>query len=158
MAVLNNAGRGTQTYMPFEVYPDADMVALVTAASQLSGRPLTALLEDFGEFLAPDLLIMHQALINPQWRTLDVLEHTEANIHTVVRDRNPGAQPPELVCQRTSAEEVVITYGSARRLCAVAKGIARGLAQWYQEKIVINEHSCMLQGDSVCTISVKVVP
>jgi predicted hydrocarbon binding protein len=157
MAMLDNAGLGKKTYMPFQAYPDADMIALVTAASRMTGRPVQAILEDYGEFIAPDLFIMYQSLIKPQWRTLDVLEHIETTIHTVVREQNPEATPPALVCKRPSSEEVVITYTSARKLCAVAKGIIRGLAKWYKEEVTISESSCMLEGGSACIISVKLV-
>jgi hypothetical protein len=154
---LKNAGLETKAYMPFEAYPDEEMMALVATASKMTGQPASNVLQDFGEFIAPDLLIMYQGLIKPEWRTLDVLEHTEATIHTVVRQKNAGAEPPELVSERRRSNEVVITYRSARKMCDVAKGIAKGMAKHYNEQIVISEASCMLKGDAACVISVKLV-
>lgn len=155
--LVSNAGLIEKPYMPFETYPDEELVALVTAAGDLTERTVSSVLEDFGIFIAAELLAMYQPLIQPHWRTLDVLEHTEATIHTVVRKKNRGALPPELICHRPSADEVVITYSSHRKLCHVAKGITKGLAELYKEKVVINESSCMLHGDAACVISVKLV-
>jgi hypothetical protein len=73
------------------------LVALVVAATKATGLKADAILEDFGEFIAPDLISMFRASIKPEWRTLELLEHTEETIHKAVRLRNPGATPPELV-------------------------------------------------------------
>ena len=59
------------------------------------------------------------------------------------------------IVSRVSPDEVVITYSSERKLCAVAKGIVKGIGAHYQERISIRESECMLTGASVCTISVK---
>jgi len=156
-ALLTEAAVPTSAYLANREYPDAEMVTLVATASRMTGRPQQALLEDFGEFIAPDLMRMFHVLIERPWRTLDVIEHTEGVIHAAVRIKNPGARPPELKCRRASADEVVITYTSARRLCAVAKGIARGVAAHYGDQIVIREERCMLEGHPSCEIAIRVV-
>ena len=94
-------------------------------------------------------------MLDAGWRTLDVIEHTEETIHKVVRTRNPGAAPPELQCARPSKDDVVITYASPRRMCAIAKGIARGLAAHYGEAVRVSESACMRKGDPQCRISVR---
>ena len=98
---------------------------------------------------------MFRMSIKPDWRTLDLIPHTEQTIHKVVRLKNPGASPPKLVSKHTSPEEVVITYTSERKLCAVAKGIVRGVAKYYKEKVEIAESTCMLTGSPRCTIAVR---
>ena len=86
------------------------------------------------------------------WKTLDVLEHTEGTIHRVVRLRHEGAAPPRLKAERTEPNEVVLTYDSPRKLCAVARGIGRGVAKKMQELITIREPRCMHRGDPACVI------
>lgn len=54
-----------------------------------------------------------------------------------------------------SSDEVVITYSSERKLCAVAKGIVKGIGAHFQERISIRESECMLKGAPACRISVK---
>src|SRR3989449_11610799 len=72
------------------------------------------------------------------------------------RLRNAGARPPLLRCARPTAEEVVITYTSPRRLCALARGIIRGVARHYGEPVTITETTCMHRGAEACTISIRV--
>ena len=153
--LLDNAGLGRKEYEPLATYPDTEVVALVTTASKMTGLPAPALLEDFGAFIAPDLLEMYWALIDPSWTTLDVLANTETAIHKVVRLDKKGAEPPYLKTNRTSSDEVVITYTSPRRLCAVARGIARGIAAHYKERVTIEDAACMGSGDAECRIVVK---
>src|SRR5437667_33757 len=130
-SLLVESGIGARIYLPIQAYPDEEMMKLAVAASTLTGRALGDIFESFGEFLAPTYFKLYGYLIKPEWRTLDLLEHTEQTIHRVVRARNPGAQPPELRCIRISAGEVLVVYNSSRQLCSVAKGIVKGVAKHY---------------------------
>lgn len=143
-----------KSYDMLENYPDEELTALVVAGSEITGLPAPALLEDFGAFIAPDLLEMYWGAIEPDWRTLDVIEHTESTIHTVVRMNQRGATPPYLHATRTGENEVTVVYTSPRRLCAVARGISRGIADHYNESIDIRDTSCMHRGDAECVIVV----
>ncbi len=155
--LLKDSGVGPRMYTPLKEHPDQEAVALVSTASEMTGDSIPTILEDFGEFMVPDLVDMYGALIEPEWNTLDLIEHTEETIHKVVRVKNPGAKPPELKTSRPSPNEVVINYSSPRKMCAVARGIAKGFAKYYNEQIDITETSCMLSGSPNCTISVKLV-
>jgi predicted hydrocarbon binding protein len=142
-------------YEVFQSYPDEEVGALVAAASDTTGIPAPALLEAFGEFIAPDLLEMYWGAIAPEWRTLDVIEHTETTIHAVVRLDHKTASPPYLHARRTGENEVTVVYTSPRRLCAVAKGISRGIAQHFHETIDVQDAKCMHRGDSECVLVVS---
>jgi hypothetical protein len=155
--LLGAAGLKGRMYLPIQEYPDAEAVTLVTTAAQVTGIEAGVILEDFGQFIAPSLLGMYRTLVRPEWRTLDVLEFTEDTIHRVVRQRNPGAKPPELKTQRLSPTELRLTYTSHRKLCHVAKGIVRGLAKHFGEEISIEETSCMHSGAAACQIIFAVV-
>lgn len=149
-ALLVRAGLEHEIFTPLQSYPDAQIVKLVAEAEAMSGTPAAALLEGFGEFLVPTYLSLYGALLKPEWRTLDVLENTEETVHRVVRMRNPGAKPPRLSVRRTAKDEVELTYNSERRLCAVARGIARGVAKQFSEAIQVTDRACMLRGDPAC--------
>jgi hypothetical protein len=153
--LLQEAGLKMKLYMPIHTYPDQEAVALVAAAAKMTGQPVDGVLQSFGEFIAPDLMRMYGALLKKEWKTLDILEHTEETIHRVVRSQNPGADPPQLQCVRLSATALVITYASRRRMCGVAKGIVRGIAAALGEKVVVSEATCMLRGGTKCEISVR---
>jgi hypothetical protein len=153
--LVHAAGLPTKIYMPIHTYPDQEAVALVSAASQITGQPVDAVLQSFGEFIVPDLLRMYGSLLKKEWKTLDVLEHTEETIHRVVRSQNPGAEPPRLQCTRLSATTLVIAYTSSRKMCGVAKGIVRGIAAEFGDKVIVSESTCMLKGGTKCEISVR---
>lgn len=149
------AGLESQVITALQSYPDEHVTRLVTEAVGLTGMPAAELLEAFGRFLAPVYLSVYGSLVKPDWRTLELLENTERTMHRVVRVRQPGAAPPELSVERTSPKEVLVTYGSQRRLCAVARGIIRGVAEHYAEQVQLSERTCMLRGGDACRISVR---
>lgn len=158
LALLRKAGIPDRIYQSTQEYPDSEAFALVGAAAEALGMSEAEVQTDFGAFIAPGLLrIYRNSLIAKSWKTLDLIEHTEEMIHTVVRIRNPGARPPELRVTR-SGDEAVILYESARRMCAFAKGILAGVADHFGEHIEISESTCMHEGDPACTLHVRLVP
>ncbi|NUO64423.1 MAG: heme NO-binding domain-containing protein [Gemmatimonadaceae bacterium] len=149
------AGLGSRAYFSVQKYPDEELGALVAAASKLTGKPVTALLEDFGEFLVPELVRMYRSIIPAEWTALDLIEQTESRIHRVVRMNDAAASPPELRVRRLSPTSVLLDYRSPRRLCAVAKGIARGVGAHYNERLIIEERRCMHTGAPACEIVIS---
>lgn len=121
-----------------KVYPDVAMYSLVGQAAEMTGIPAAELQEKFGEYLVPDLLYMYNKLIQPEWRTLDMLEHTEDVMHHKVRQEHSENSPPVLAVTRVSSSEVLIDYVSQRRMGALAVGIVRGLATYFDEADVID--------------------
>lgn len=139
-------------YMTVGTYPDSEVVAFVTAASAITGLTVPAILEDFGAFIAPSLMAMYGHLMKPSWTALDVIENTEGTAHTVVRQQREGAKPPQLKATRVSPHEVLLVYDSPRQMCALARGIGKGLAQHFNEKLRISEPQCMHKGARYCEI------
>ena len=81
-----------------------------------------------------------------------MIANTEAAVHTVVRVRNAGAKPPQLSTKRLAPDQVLLVYTSPRRMCGLAIGIAVGLGQHFQEKIVATQTMCMHKGATRCEI------
>lgn len=154
--MLVAAGLGPRVYLPIRSYPDEELVAIVGAAAKRTALGIPALLESFGEYVAPHLLSMYRHLLKPEWRTIDVLLHVEETAHRAVRVEQPGAAPPYLAATRTGDRQAEINYTSSRRLCFVAKGIIRGLAAHFDERVTIHEPECMHLGDSRCLLLVSV--
>jgi hypothetical protein len=140
--LLKGAALDQQLYLPTHHYPDGHLTALVSGIAGLRGQPVPDTLEDFGEFLVPNLLQVYGSMIQPRWRTLDLLEHTEHTMHRVVRHASYTATPPRLLCTRTGPGEVVVHYQSERNLSSLGVGIIRGLARHYGESVRItrNQH------------------
>jgi hypothetical protein len=153
--LLREAGLPSRVYLAFQSYPDTEAGALVGAASKVTGMSVRALLEDFGEFIAPPLMKIYRASIHPGWNILDVVLNVE-RIHDRVR-RDPHATPPRLECKRLSATSVHVTYSSPRKLCGVGIGFARGLARELGQRVEVHEHQCMYKGARHCEFVVKLV-
>jgi predicted hydrocarbon binding protein len=154
--VVANANLPDRLYLLAQQFPDSEFQALVDAAAKMMNIATPTLLEKLGEFVAPDLLQLHSHSVRPEWRTLDLIEHTEQAIHQVVRQGGSGARPPEIATKRTGENELVVAYVSQRKLCAFAKGIMRGIAAHYGERPHITETTCMLDGAAQCTIEIKI--
>lgn len=152
---LVNATGARGEYEPLSMYPDEELMALLGEAVTISGRSEADLLFDFGVFVAPSLIRMYWGAIQPEWRTLDVVQHTEDTIHRLVRLREPSAEPPYMHAIRTAESEVDIIYTSRRNICPFAKGIVHGLAGHYRETIEIDDHACMRRGDEKCTFTIR---
>ena len=153
--LLEKAGLKHQMYLASAVYPDKDIMALVTTACEMTGLPAKTVLEDFGQFIAPGLIEQYKFLINPSWRLLDFLANTEETIHKIVRFHK-GVTPPRLVTTRVADDKLIITYTSQRRMCTLLKGIVKGAAKYYKEDVTVLESRCMLQGDPECVVTVQV--
>lgn len=154
--LLEQSGAGKETiFLPNQVYPDDQLQSLVEAGSRLTGMPMAQLQEAFGVFIAPELLRLYDAQINPTWRTLDLLEKTEQMVHRAVRIKTPGAQPPRLVATRPRPDQVIMQYTSSRHLCGVAIGIIKGVALQLKETVEIEQPECMMRGDAQCLIDVR---
>jgi len=155
--ILKECGIGWKIYLQNREYPDEEAVSILSSASKITGKSIFDILEDLGEFIVPTLITSFKTLIKPEWKTLDLLENTEETIHKAVRVRDPLAKPPYLKTNRLSPEEVVILYNSPRKMCGLAKGIIKGVAGYYNERVLINEAVCMLRGNPRCEIKVRLL-
>lgn len=115
------------------VYPDEHIYTLVGHAAEMTGLSVDELHEKFGEYLVPDLMYMYQKLLKPEWKTLDMLEHTELTMHQKVRQEHAENSPPVLEVSRLGPNELIIDYVSSRRMGGLAVGIVRGVATYYDE-------------------------
>lgn len=153
--LLEQAGLKGNLYLAASVYPDNDLLSLVTTACKATGLTPNAILEDFGDFIAPDLIRQYGFLVKPDWTLVDFLCNTEETIHKIVRF-HPGVTPPQLIVRRVDDGRVTISYDSKRKMCALLKGIVKGTARHYKKSVSIVESRCMLRGDAECTVHVEV--
>lgn len=158
LTLLAKNGLEKRIYMPTQLYPDQELLSLVASAAATSNLPVQQILEDFGQFIVADLLKVYGTIIKPEWRTLDVLEHTENTMHRAVRHNDRNATPPELICMRINPREVVIDYSSRRRLSDLGVGIIRGISHHYREETKIwVDHYQTPEGQEACKISVRLL-
>ena len=131
--LLESAGINHAAYQMQEMYPTRELFAIVHKASELTGVPAYDLMEQFGEFLVPDLLLVYSKYINPEWRTYDMLLHTEAAMHGAVRKHDNRTNPPLLLVTKKGSKQLMVDYHSKRKMAGVAVGIIKGIARYYNE-------------------------
>jgi hypothetical protein len=155
LTLLGAQGLSRKIYLPTQIYPDEELISLVTGVASQQQKPVEEILEEFGRFIVADLLKVYSAMIRPEWRTLDVLEHTENTMHKAVRHSDRNATPPELLCTRVSFREVIIDYSSRRQLSSLGVGIIKGISAYYGEKTSIQvRHYQTATGEKACKINV----
>jgi hypothetical protein len=139
LRLVELSGLSSADFAMTEVYPDAHIYALVGQAAEMTGIPAEQLQEKFGEFLVPDLMLVYKRYVQPDWDTLAMIENTEHAMHGAVRREAPGTTPPVLHVTRLSDSELEVQYRSERRMGALAVGIIRGLATYFDEA----DHICV---------------
>ena len=153
--IQRQSGVGEKVYVPLTEYDDADVLALVGAASEATGADVPDLLDAFGRFLVPPLVETYGVHVDEDWTGLELLANVEEYIHTALRAKELSSYtPPNLHAEWDGDDRVRITYGSERQLCALAKGLIRGVGDHYDEPLSVREPFCMLDGDERCEILV----
>lgn len=138
-AIQREAGLGGKLYVPVSEYDDVEALALVGAASDLSGEDRSDLLYAFGRYIVEPLV--------------------ETYVHEALRAKRLSEfAPPELRAKRVDDDVAVVRYGSDRELCDLAEGIVDGVGAYYRESYEVSHETCMNEGDPHCDLVVRRVP
>jgi hypothetical protein len=154
-AIHQRNGLHVQPYLPITSYPLERFIALFEGLSDVVSAPRSQLLDAFGVYIAPHLLTYPGVTIPGYYRALQVLEDIP-KIEAQMAERSEAAgKPPNITTRRTGEVEVTLGYTSPARLCALGKGIIRGIAKHFRETVTMHEQSCMLLGAPACTLIVR---
>lgn len=136
--LLQAAGLEGTPFQMHEMYPTRELFAIVNKASEATGIPMYDLMEQFGEFLVPDLLLIYSKYVNPSWRTYEMLLHTECSMHSAVKQLDDRTNPPMLLVTKKGKRQLIVNYYSRRRMSGVAVGIIKGIAKYYNESDIVS--------------------
>jgi hypothetical protein len=154
--VLERSGRpANHQYAPDQAYPDEELGLLAMRAAQVTGKPITEILEGFGEAMVPDMFEYYSILVSPRWSFIDFLLGMEPVLHAALHLHAPGALPTKVQATRTGPGTVRVVYDSPLRACAAVRGVIRGAAAHYGVEIKITEDECVLRGDPACVFTVE---
>jgi len=132
--LLKESGVDHASYRMQEMYPTHEIFAILSCLGDSTEQPVFDLMEQFGEFMVPDLMRMYSSYVQPEWRTYEMLINTEDAMHTAVRREDNRANPPKLCVAKKSANQLMIEYTSKRRMAGVAVGIINGIAKHFHER------------------------
>jgi hypothetical protein len=148
-ALLERSG-ACGSYSALGIYPDAELLAIVDAASATTGASVPDLLRWFGERAIPRLRARYPDFFAGHTSTEPFLRSLNDVIHAEVRKLYPGAEVPEFDFQTSERGEFVLVYRSAKRLCALAEGMIVGAASSFGERATVEQVRCALRGDDAC--------
>ncbi len=131
-------------------YPDAELHALVGAASRALDVPPDQVVRTLGHGAALGLSAQYPQFFTPHRRTLDFVVTLNDVIHPEVRKFHRRADPPEFVFTHVGDAELLVEYQSRRGLCALADGMLGGAAAYYGELATVTHEQCTHRGDPVC--------
>lgn len=143
-------------YTSLGSYPDGHLAALVGAASTATGQSPQAIIRWFGREALPALATAYPGFFDPHRDTRAFLLTLNDIIHPEVRKLYPGADVPTFGFATAADGTITMRYGSPRRLCAFAEGLIEGAAAHFGQTAAIDQPQCMLRGDELCTIEVRV--
>lgn len=119
-------------YTSVGYYDHGEMLSLVGAASELSGKSAHELLTGFGQALFASLIASHaQKGVN---HPFDLFERIHGVIHRDVRKLYPDAEVPEIiVLERDGVESISVQYSSSRPMADLCEGMIMATLDYYRE-------------------------
>lgn len=135
--LLEDTGIEHPPYQMREMYPTDELFAIVQRASEQSGVAAYDLMEQYGQFIVPDLMLIYSKYIVPGWRTYEMLLNTEEAMHGAVRKEDDRTSPPMLLVTKKGEKQLIIDYHSKRRMAGVAVGIIKGIASYFNESDIV---------------------
>jgi hypothetical protein len=135
-------------------YPDADLMALVGAASQALSLPGDDVVRWYGRNALPLLAERYPVFFAPHDDARAFVLTLNEIIHPEVRKLYPGAETPAFKFDATDPERLVMDYRSSRRLCAFAEGLLLGAGDHFGQQVEIAQPECMHRGDARCLLEI----
>ncbi len=138
LRLLEETGVEHTAYQMQEMYPTHEIFAIIGCLAERTEQSVYDVMEQYGEFLVPDLMLVYSKYVQPEWRTYEMLLNTEEAMHGAVRKDDSRANPPKLLVTKQGEKQLIIDYYSKRRMAGVAMGIIKGIAKYYDESDIVD--------------------
>jgi len=145
----------TGAYTSLGSYPDAELYAIVGAASARLGADADDVVRWFGREALPLLAAEYPQFFAPHTSVRPFLLTLNDVIHPEVRKLYPGADVPVFDFDADPGGDLRMGYASSRHLCSLAEGFIEAAAAHYGERVVIAHPECMKHGAPKCCLVVS---
>lgn len=142
-------------YLSSESYDDSEMVALLGAASEMTGQDIPNLLKTFGEYMVTEFSVRFPVFFDNCDGLIDFLKSVDQIVHGEVLKFYPDANLPSFSYEE-GVSTLTMIYKSQRKLCHLAEGLISGSAKHFKEAVTIQQPKCMHHGDEACHIVITV--
>lgn len=154
--IKERAGCEEPFFAASENYPDEMTIALVKAASEVSGLSPEEVQMEFGKFWVPNTgkkaypTFFQIAGSTPREFLLNM-----DRVHDIVTRTGGNATPPRFTYEELPDGKLIMRYHSKRKLCPVLRGLILGVGILYRKKLEVTEKCCMHQGADYCEMEVS---
>ncbi len=139
-------------------YSDEEWQRLLGAAVALSGLDRDQAELAFGRFCGQELSVRMAGFFKGCTTTREFLK-LQPNIHSMMASSVADVAAKRKITDKFRLEELngetITHYVSTNRHCTLYRGLAEWVAEYYRERIEINEPRCQKRGDPECEIHVK---
>jgi len=148
------AARVDGAYTSLGTYDDNELERIVAAAARLLNRSPDDVLRFVGTHAFARLAERVPELMATMdgWRT--VLSDLDQVIHVEVKKLYPDAMVPTFEAV-LDGDDMILGYRSARRMCALADGLAVGAGRWFGVDLVVTHTACVREGAPECHLRVS---
>jgi len=118
-------------YTSVGTYSHGEMVALIGALAERTGRPADGLVRAFGDRLSDTFAHDFPEFYRRAATLFDFLESIEEHIHVEVRKLYPDAELPTFRAESRTPARLVLVYLSPRRMGHLSEGLIAGSARQF---------------------------
>lgn len=119
-------------------YPFEDLVKLLTALSEITGKEPNELLFIFGEHLFSILVKLYGKNIKEIGSALNFIDSVENFVHVEVRKLYPDADLPSFETIEKTEDHLVLIYSSEKRLESFAHGLISSCGKYFNEPLTVS--------------------
>ena len=124
-------------YTAVGTYDHHEILAMVTRLSELTSIPVDDLVQTFGKHLLKRFTELYPSFFNEVDDTFTFLETIENHVHIEVLKLYPDAELPSFTVDQPDVKTLIMCYESSRPFAMLAKGLIKGAAEHFSEKISI---------------------
>ncbi len=154
--VLERAGL-LGAYTSLATYPDAELGAIVGAASSTLGVSADDFMHWFAVEAAGVFAERFPGFFTPHSTTRSFLGALNDIIHPEVRKLYPNAETPRFELATDESGRLVMHYYSRRQLCRFAAGLVVGSAPRFGERATVEHRACTREGADHCILVIDLV-
>jgi hypothetical protein len=154
--ILDGAG-SKGIYVSTKTYDDAELIGLVSAASEITKIPMNDLIFAFGEYMIPSFYKRFPHFFEGPPNFIKFLISVDQIIHVEVRKLFPDAGLPTFDYNDEKPDGLTMIYKSPRKLCQLAEGLISGSAKHFNQRYEIIHDPCMHKGSDHCALKIQLV-
>jgi predicted hydrocarbon binding protein len=143
------------SYTALGDYPHEELIAILEAASEETGREVPEILRWIGQNAIPIFSDKYPDLFEDFEESRDLILRLNDIIHPEVQKLYPDAEVPEFDYRTVEDDLIEMSYSSERQLCNLGEGLILGTADYFNESVDVSQTACMNNGDSECLYRIE---